>query len=96
MRTLSATIVRRGSPSMSSSVYQGSAPSRVEEAAGWPVDGDQRVADNYLGALLDGLRPSILVEVRRGEAGIEGVDPHLRKGAAYFIVSMFSAALDEA
>jgi len=43
----------------------------VEEAAGRPVDGDQRVADDHLGALLNGLCPSMLVEVRRGEAGID-------------------------
>jgi hypothetical protein len=43
----------------------------VEEATGWPVDGDQRVADDCLGALLNALRPAMLVEVRRGEAGID-------------------------
>lgn len=43
----------------------------AEEATGWPVDGDQRVVDDWLGALLHGLRPSMLVEVRRGEAGID-------------------------
>jgi hypothetical protein len=37
----------------------------VEEATGWTVDWNQRVAHDYLGALLDGLRPSMLVEVRR-------------------------------
>jgi hypothetical protein len=42
----------------------------VEEATGWTVDGDQRVADDGLGTLFDSLRPSMLVEVRRGEAGI--------------------------
>ena len=37
----------------------------VEEATGRPVDGDQRVADDCFGAFLNGLRPSMLVEVGR-------------------------------
>jgi hypothetical protein len=52
-------------------VHQVLAPFPVEEAAGRPVWWDQRVADDRLGALLNCLRPSMLVEVRRGEAGID-------------------------
>ena len=43
----------------------------VEEATGWPVAWDQRVANDHLSALLNGLRPSILVEIRRSEAWID-------------------------
>ena len=52
----------------------------IEEAPGWLVRGDQRVADDRFGALLDGLRASMAVEIRRGEARIDGIDPHAREG----------------
>src|SRR6476620_5120394 len=52
----------------------------IEETAGWPIPIDERVADDCLGPLLDGLRAPVLVEIGRGETRIDGIDPHSREG----------------
>jgi hypothetical protein len=62
-RTLAGPVFGRTSPSS-----PGFGAIFVEEATGRTVDSDQRVADDCLGALFNGLRPSLLVEVRRGKA----------------------------
>jgi hypothetical protein len=54
-------LVSRGNPRLLKSPQLGAVS--VEEATGWPVAGGQRVADDRLGTLLDGLRASMIVEV---------------------------------
>jgi len=76
--------------------HRGSVPFLSKKTTGWLVAGKQRVADDRLGTLLDGLRSSMVVEVGRGKARIDRVDPRPREGGGYRMVSVLRAALDEA
>jgi hypothetical protein len=59
----------------------------VEEAAGWPVARDLRVAEDHLGALFHGLRPSMLVEV--GSFDLEFAQTSKWDGDRLIVISAF-------
>jgi hypothetical protein len=63
----------------------------VEVPAGGTVLADLGHLDDDLGAFLDGLGAGAAVEIGRGVAGIDGVDPDAGNALAYCTVTVLTA-----